>query len=234
MVILSEALREQMGSLGVPSNRVDVIPHGEFSYYQSGLNATVGTTMTAERRHTLLFFGRLVEYKGLGVLAKAFRLLQETVPDARLLIVGSGDFRPYATDYAWTPNVTIVNRFVADSEVNGFFAKAGILVIPYVEASQSWVIAIAYPLCMPVVATDVGGLNEQVEDGVSGFLVPPRDPAALAEKCAELMLNSDTYARLSNGAEMVAKTKMNWDHIADLTLACFQKAIAAKRKKHQG
>ena len=231
VVILSEALRKDMQDIGVPTDRIDVIPHGEFSYYQSGVETGVGENMTDERRHTLLFFGRLREYKGLEVLAESFRILKETVPDARLLVVGSGDFRPYAAAFAAMQNVTIVNRFVADSEVNEFFAQAGLLVVPYVEASQSGVIPIAYPLGIPVVATDVGGLKEQVEDGVSGFMVPPRDPAALAQKCAELMLDKDTYARLSAGARVTARTKMSWDHIADLTVACFEKAIGASQQE---
>ena len=231
VVILSEALREQMEDRGIPADRIDVIPHGEFSYYSDGPGADVRENMTDERLHTLLFFGRIVEYKGLDVLAEAFGILQETVPDARLLVVGSGDIRPYAAAFAAMPNVTIESRFVADSEVKWFFSRAGILVVPYVEASQSGVIAIAFPLGMPVVATDVGGIREQVEDGVSGFLVPPRDSAALAEKCAELMLEPEIYAHLSAGAKMTAETKMSWDHIADLTLACFQRAISANRER---
>ena len=227
VVILSEALREETCDIGVPADRIDVIPHGEFSYYQSGVETGVGENMTNERLHTLLFFGRVREYKGLEVLAESFRILKEAVPDARLLVVGSGDFRPYSAAFAAMQNVTIVNRFVADSEVNEFFAQAGILVVPYVEASQSGVIPIAYPLGIPVVATAVGGLKEQVEDGVSGFLVPPLDPAALAHKCAELMLDEDAYARLSAGARVTARTKMSWDHIAELTVACYQKAIEA-------
>ncbi len=230
VVILSEALREEMRGMGVAADRIDVIPHGEFSYYQSGVETGVGENMTDERRRTLLFFGRLREYKGLEVLAESFRILKEAVPDARLLVVGSGDFRPYAAVFAAMQDVTIVNRFVPDSEVNEFFAQAGILVVPYVDASQSGVIPIAYPLGIPVVATDVGGLKEQVEDGVSGFLVPPRDPAALAHKCAELMLDEDTYARLSAGARITARTKMNWDHIAELTVACYQKTIEAGKR----
>ena len=230
VVILSEALLEDMHDRGVPPDRIDVIPLGEFSYYQSGAETDVGENMTSERRRTLLFFGRLREYKGLEILAESFRILKEAVPDARLLIVGSGDFRPYAAAFAAMQDVTIVNRFVADSEVNEFFAQAGVLIVPYVEASQSGVIPIAYPLGIPVVATDVGGLKEQVEDGVSGFLVPPRDPVAMAHKCAELMLDKDTYARLSDGARVTARTKMSWDHIAELTVACYQKAIEAGKR----
>jgi glycosyltransferase involved in cell wall biosynthesis len=230
VVILSEALREEMGDIGVPDDRIDVIPHGEFSYYESGLEMGTRENMTDERRHTLLFFGRLREYKGLEVLAESFRILKEAVPDARLLVVGEGDFRPYAATFDAIQNVTIVNRFIADSEVNEFFARAGILVVPYVEASQSGVIPIAYPLGIPVVATDVGGLKEQVDEGVSGFLVPPGDPLTLANRCAELMLDEDTHARLSAGARETARTKMSWDHIADLTVTCFEKAIGAGQR----
>ena len=227
VVILSEALRGDMLDIGVPPDRIDVIPHGEFSYYQNGSEPGVGEKMTDDRRHTLLFFGCIYEYKGLDVLAESFRILKKAVPDAKLLVVGSGDFRPYADTFANIENVTIVNRYVADSEVKQFFSQAGILAVPYVEASQSGVIPIASPLGIPVVATDVGGLREQVENGVSGFLSPPRDPVAFAEKCAELMLDEYTYKKLSAGALEMARTTMSWDRIAGLTVACYQKAIEA-------
>jgi glycosyltransferase involved in cell wall biosynthesis len=227
LVILSESLRPDMRAQGFDDACVDVIPHGEFSYY-SKISEEGIPEGDSERRYTLLFFGRLREYKGLRVLVQAFPLIQERVPQARLLVVTSGDLRPYTAALAALRNVELVNRFIPDDEVGSWFARAGILVLPYLEASQSGVITIAYTRRMPVVATAVGGLREQVEDGVSGYLVAPGDPRALAERCADLMLDERVYRSMADGAEMFARTRMNWDAIADLTLATFERAIAAR------
>ncbi len=85
--------------------------------------------------------------------------------------------------------VRIVNRYVPNEEVEDYFAAADLLVLPYVTASQSGVLQIARSFDLPAVATRVGGLPDQLSDGKTGFLVPPRDSRALADAVLEVFRN---------------------------------------------
>ena len=71
-----------------------------------------------------------------------------------------------------------------DETVEDYFLAADLAVLPYVSATQSGIVQIAYNYDLPVVTTDVGGLPEVVRDGETGFIVPPADPAALAAAIA--------------------------------------------------
>ncbi len=132
----------------------------------------------------LLFFGYIRGYKGLSYLIEAMPLIREKVP-ATLLVVGEfyDDPAPYAElveRLGLADAVRFENRYVANEEVEGFFVASDLVVLPYVSATQSGIVQIAIALNRPVVATDVGGLSEAVSPEKTGFVVPPRDPAALA------------------------------------------------------
>ena len=91
----------------------------------------------------------------------------------------------------------IHDRFVSRQERDDLFRRASVVVLPYASASSSAVIPIAYAHGRPVVVTDVGGLPGDVEDGRTGLVVAPRDPAALASALVRLLTDAD--ARRSFG-----------------------------------
>ncbi len=132
----------------------------------------------------LLFFGYVRGYKGLMHLIEAMPLVRRRVP-ARLLVVGEfyDDPAPYTAlveRLGLGDAVRFENRYVGNEEVEGFFAASDLVVLPYVSATQSGIVQIAIASDRPVVVTDVGGLPEAVAPEKTGFVVPPRDPAALA------------------------------------------------------
>jgi glycosyltransferase involved in cell wall biosynthesis len=128
-----------------------------------------------------LFFGRITQYKGLDILAKAYEKLSAEFADkVTLTIVGNGDFLPYKDLYANLNNTTIINRWIKDEEVESAFTGPNIVcVCPYKDATQSGVVLVSYDYGVPVIASDTGGLDEQVVDNKTGLLIPPNDVAAL-------------------------------------------------------
>jgi glycosyltransferase involved in cell wall biosynthesis len=120
----------------------------------------------------LLCFGRLRQYKGLGLLAAALRLLGNR-PDLEVRIVGEGPDTPVLTELAGLPGVTVENRWVPEDEVGALMAWADALVLSHSEASQSGGAAAAIAARRYVVATRVGGLRAQRCVAVRG-----RAPAA--------------------------------------------------------
>jgi len=211
IVILSDVFRKDLEAMGVDSSKILVIPHGEFSYYSRiGDSAEI-----CKDGKTILFFGRIHEYKGVSVLLQAFSKIKKAVPDARLLLVGSGDIRPYAELLSELKDVEIINMWVPDSEVAQYFLKADFVVVPYIDASQSGVIPLAYSFGLPVVASSVGGIPEQVVDGKTGFLVKPGDPDGLAEKCIFLLNNDGDRLRMGLSAFEKCSTELSWRNAAE-------------------
>lgn len=133
----------------------------------------------------VLFFGFVRPYKGLEYLIQAMRSVRERV-GAHLLVVGEFWTAPefyqrYADEFGVSDAMTIVNRYVPNEDLGQYFALADAVVLPYVSATQSAVVQLAFGFGKPVITTRVGGLHEVVEDGVTGLIVPPQDEGALAE-----------------------------------------------------
>lgn len=138
-----------------------------------------------EEERTLLFFGFVRRYKGLRYLLQAMPEVRRALP-ARLLVVGEfwEDEQAYAElaeQLGVQGAVTLLNRYVPNEEVGLYFAAADVLVLPYLEATQSGVVQMAFGFERPVITTSVGGLAETVEHNGTGLIVPPGNTAALAE-----------------------------------------------------
>jgi glycosyltransferase involved in cell wall biosynthesis len=178
-LLLSESLRQALVQRGAVPEKIDHIPHGVLSAYYQGLPAQ--PTQTPDRLITLLFFGRITPYKGLEVLLQAYQKIKSR-HDLRLLIVGSGDMKPYQSLLKDLPEVEVVNEWIREEDIDQYFCQADILVLPYTSASQSGVLAVAAGYALPVLATRVGGIPEQIIDGETGLLVEPNSVDHLAQR----------------------------------------------------
>lgn len=147
------------------------------------------TSTPARRgRLELLFFGFIRPYKGLDVLLKALELLQDQ--DVHVTIAGEPweeevSLRRRLAQYR-VPNLELRPGYLEASEAAELFARADIVVLPYLDATGSGVASLAYHYSRPVLASRVGGLVDAVIDGVTGWLVDAGDPAALAAALARL------------------------------------------------
>lgn len=140
-----------------------------------------------------LFFGRFEPYKGLDVLLVAQTILAAWRSDAQLVLAGSGDLeaiwpRPLPS------GVRVVNRRVDDAEGEQLFRECGVVVLPYTGATQSALPAAAYVFGKPVIVTCSGALDEVVQTGVTGWVVPPGDPKALVA-CLDEALSEPAHLR---------------------------------------
>src|SRR5512146_668340 len=89
----------------------------------------------------------------------------------------------------------VLNDRICDEQRAELFRNASVVVLPYIEASQSGVVPLAYQYGKPVVATHVGGLPEAVENGRTGLVVPPRDERALASAILRLLGDAELRQR---------------------------------------
>jgi len=140
-----------------------------------------------------LFFGRMERYKGVPELLGAWEDLEET--GATLVLAGKGDLSalwpgplPSAVD--------LRNHLIDDLEALDLFQRAAVVVLPYTGASQSALIGAAYFFRKPVIVTRSGALAESVEDGLTGWVVEPGDPQALADALREALGDRARLARM--------------------------------------
>lgn len=203
-----------------------VIPHGDYSFFLNYIKDDIN-----EERDTLLFFGRIEEYKGLEYLIKSIPYIANEFPDIRLIIAGSGDFSKYKTMILNNKNYEVHNRFIPDEEVSSFFQRAKIVVLPYVEGTQTGIIPIAYAFNKPVVVTDVGSIPEVVENGKTGFIVSSKDSNALAEAIIKLLKDDKLRKEMGKNAHRKMKEELSWDKIAEKTIEVYKSVLYSKRSK---
>jgi glycosyltransferase involved in cell wall biosynthesis len=163
----------------------------------------------AVRGAEFLFFGRIRPYKGLDLLRDAFAELRRRQPAARLRVVGAGDIEAVAPGLSALPGVTVESRWVPEAEMPALIAAAHAVVLPYREASQSGVLPLALACGVPVVATPVGGLTDQLPRG-AGQMAAAATPAALAA-AMEALLDPAARARRSVVARAAGAALLDWD-----------------------
>ncbi len=167
----------------------------------------------------VLFFGFIKPYKGVAHLIDAAAPLQaEFGDDLRILIVGDiyGEKQPYLDRIAASAGrdiLQLVDGFVPDETVEDYFLAADLAVLPYVSATQSGIVQIAYNYDLPVVTTDVGGLPEVVHHDRTGYIVPAEDSAALAAAITRFF-RTERAAEFT-AAVAVEKAKYSWDRMAE-------------------
>jgi len=193
----------------------DAPPRAERSLARARLGVADGTV-------AVLFFGLIRPYKGVGVLLEAFAGLPRELP-MTLLLAGEPwkDERSALTERLAKPDLAGRVRarleWIPEQEAGEWFAAADATVLPYLAATGSAVAAQALGAGLPVVGTQVGGIAEVIEDGSNGLLVPPADPAALADALFRLTAPG-ALARLATGAS-VAAGRFTWRSYADALAA---------------
>ncbi len=172
---------------------------------------------------TLLFFGYIRPYKGLDVLLDAMPEIHRRT-GARLIVAGEfynnedelrGKVTALGLDQGEAPVVRFFSQYIPNEEVHRYFSAADALVQPYRRATPSGVAQTAFFFGKPMVTTNLGVFAEVVPDGVAGVLVPPEDPAALADGVARFYdLGPE---RLAEGARQQA-LRFSWDALVDKLL----------------
>jgi hypothetical protein len=209
--------------MGLPAEAVDVIAHPAALLPPDA--AAASEQAVTDDSCTVLFFGRIWPYKGLDVLIRAEPRISERIPGLRIVIAGEGEpFERYEKLMIDPARFTVINRFVSEAEVGTLFRKATVVVLPYLEASQSGVIPVAYFHGKPVVVTDVGGLPEAVHDGETGFVVPAGDEVRLADAVVRILSDDDLRLRMGANARMLADA---WspEHVAERTTRVYEKVV---------
>ncbi|HEY7934766.1 MAG TPA: glycosyltransferase family 4 protein [Solirubrobacteraceae bacterium] len=197
-----------------PVTKLMVIPHGD-----ERLFADDPPPPAAEPR--ILFFGAWSKMKGLGVLMEAFDELAARKPEVLLTIAGPPAPEEGESErvLSWASErrarVEVLPGYVPIEEVKDLFARARVVVLPYLTAYQSGVVHLAMTMARATVVTDVGDLPEAVTDGVSGLIVPARDPHALADALERVLDDAALAERLGGAGHARTLEGSGWPAVAE-------------------
>ena len=215
LIAVSDSLRRAALAV-LPGARIEVIPNGVDT---EQFKPPAGRSGPADRPE-LLFVGRLREFKGVQDAIAALPALERALGrPARLTIIGDGPSRAALEAQAAALRAMGSNsevRFLGWLDPAGLpaaYESASLLLLPSYVEGHSNVILEALAAGLPCVASDVPGIRETVTDGREGFLIPPRDPDALARAAARALADAETWRSMSRNARARA-AEFSWDKIA--------------------
>lgn len=218
LIVLSSESHRQLESLGVSTNDT-VLYHPIYRIYGEEIPDEEARKRLGilPKLPVILFFGLVRPYKGLPVLLKAARIMKDNGTPFHLRVAGEfyhgyREAEVMVADWGLDDVVTLENRFLRDEEVPLYFSAADVVVLPYLNATQSGVSQVAYHFNRPVVVTEVGGLAETVDDGKTGFVVPKDDSALLAEVLST-HLPDGFHAMRANVKR--AQAQYSWENFMD-------------------
>jgi glycosyltransferase involved in cell wall biosynthesis len=188
-----------------------------------------------QRQKTLLFFGNIAPYKGLEYLIAAFGQLVQQDSDYRLIVAG----RLKSTDGYWAKiqqaiasndlDQRIIQRigYIPDERVEEYFKAADVLVLPYTHIYQSGVLFLAYSFGLPVIASDVGSMKEDIVEGVTGAVCRPRDDVSLTQ-AIQRYFASQLFEHLKDlrpDIRKFANDRYSWDEVAKTTVKIYAQLL---------
>jgi D-inositol-3-phosphate glycosyltransferase len=228
---------------GVREDKIVMIPFGIN-------NAVPATSLTIDEARkklglrpdnkVILFFGNIAPYKGLEFLVEAFSMISKEDPATRLVIAG----RPKGPKSYWKKIQQTISHsnlddrvskkieYISDDEIEIYFKAADVLVLPYVSIFQSGVLFLAYGFGLPVIATDVGSLKEEIVEGKTGFVCEPKNPRALLLSIQNYF-QSDLYRELNLRRceiQNFAKARCSWDEVGAITVRIYSELLHKEKR----
>lgn len=217
IIAVSDAVRRALIETGIPADKIETI--------HTGIEVPDPAPRSArtEGDFSIGHMGAFTEEKGQDVAIAAAALLQSSMPRARFVLAGEGPLLESVRRNA-TENVTVPG-FVSDREV--FFASLDVFIMP--SRSEAWGLAALEAMAhgVPVIASDIGGLTELIEDGNGGWLVRPGDPAALARAITYAAANPERLQDQGRKARERARL-FSVDRMVEQTEAFYRRLVESR------
>jgi len=191
--------------------------HPTYDAFNSAMTSETCRKAIDVTHPVILFFGFVREYKGLKYLIAAMPEILAKIP-ATLLIVGEfwkdkAVYLKMIDDLGIGGHVKIVDAYVPNEDVGQYFNAADLVVQPYVSATGSGVVQMAFGFNKPVVVTNVGSLPEMVEDGKTGFVIPAGDSSAISDAVVRFFQEDKAAIFCENIQNQ--QYRFSWDHLVD-------------------
>jgi glycosyltransferase involved in cell wall biosynthesis len=228
MFAQGEFLRRRMLDYGIPTDKIVTINNGvradEIRPYKNH-------PPVVEPPY-LLFVGGIKPVKGYDIALKAFARIAGSYPRLKIVILGidqkKDHFNALVSEYGLNDRVVYLHWCDRPTTAN-LFCHAAIYLCPYYRSPFSNANLEALAAGVPIIATAVEGNLEQIRDGVEGFLIPPGDADALADKINTILSNKELHLKLSRNAELRSKT-FEWQKMVQRYEDCYLSVLSSIRR----
>ena len=210
-IVHGRALADELADLD-PGRPIAIVPHGI---------SPLPEPLPPPPAPSVLLFGRLEQYKGVEVLVDAMRLVWMRRPEVRLVVAGTGDAARLVPQ---DERISLLQQYIPEAAVDGLFAAASLVVLPYTQASQSGVGAQALARGIPVVVSDAGALADLAID--PSYVVAAGSDRALADA---ILAHVDDSPETRQAVLRHARDHLSWRHAAELTVDVYRNVLAARR-----
>jgi D-inositol-3-phosphate glycosyltransferase len=223
IVVHSESLKSRLvNEFAIDEQKIKVIKHGVYDIKHSP-----GITKESARKfiniesskRVILFFGNISRYKGLTQLIEAFNKCRLSNPFLTLIIAGKLE-PEYQSEFekiikgVCLDHVILHAEFISEEKVEIYFKSADVIVLPYLEGSQSGVLFLAYSYGRPVIAPDIGNFINDIVVGKTGLIFSKGNGQDLASKIEEVF-SSSTFLdnKLEDSIKQFAHSNYSWNKI---------------------
>ena len=219
IIVLSEYMRNALSQAGIKKEKIHVIPP-----FVCGLEIPAAPPSKGQ---AVLFAGRMVQTKGVFDFLEA--LIHPDIPNP-VVMAGAGPaedaLRERVGSLGLESHVDLIG-WVSHDDMTGLFAQARVVVMPSLWQEPFGIVGLeAQASGRPVVAYDVGGIREWLQNGVSGILVRPGDTTALGQAIQALANNPETADRYGQAGQRIATEKFNPDRLMADLIALYKAMIS--------
>ena len=221
-IVHGDNLKSELSkSRNIDYKKISIINHGDYNLYHHW-----SKKKTKKETDTILFFGRIWKYKGLDYLIRAQPIISKYMPNAKIIIAGRGEnIKKYTRQIKDLNKYEIYNYRISNEQTASLFERSSLVVLPYIEGSQSGIIHLAYSFGKPVVATRVGSLHENIYNFKSGILVDPKDYRQLAASIIVLLRNKKQLNKMSLFARNLSLNEYSWNTLSDKTANLYNEVL---------
>jgi glycosyltransferase involved in cell wall biosynthesis len=217
---------------------IRVIPMGvDIDFFSNSSGREMGEDRNRSKEKIVLYAGRLIEWKGVDSLIKAFPAVLEKQPNTRLLVVGSGPRRADLVSLSERLHLRGKVQFedaVSQDKLASYYSMADVFVLPSVMTDEGETEGLGVVLLeamasgVPVIGSAIGGIPDIIEDGKTGLLAQQKNPVDLAEKINRVLANQDLRRCLSKRGQDSVRERFSWPSIAKRYLEVF-KAVSENK-----
>ncbi len=223
VVVIASAMRDEITARGIPSSRIAIVPNGvDPEQFSPGpRHAALAQRLGLDGGCVLGFIGSFYRYEGLRLLLEAVPELRRRLPGVRVLLVGGGEedaqLRALATQLG---DSVVFAGLVPPREVRDYHSLIDIFVCPRRRMRLTELVTPLKPLeamamGRPVLASNVGGLSELIEDGVTGVLFTAESRDSLVEQASRLVVDHDARRRIGERARESVLQNRTWYRLVE-------------------